>query len=241
MPLFLSCRAAIRAKTNATALRLQADRMRAGELENGAREHLAMAERLLQPPPPCLVAIGGFSGSGKSTSARAIGPFLGSVPGAIALRSDEIRKQICGVSLHTHLGADAYTAEVSSRVYKTLADRAAVALRGGFSAILDATFLRATDRRAIESFVQGARVPFVGLWLEAPVQALLQRLQQREPDASDADATVLRIQTAQDTGAISWHRLDASASIDQVRDRALSVLRGHVNDAELAANQSALP
>lgn len=240
MPLFLSCRAAIRAKTNATALRVQTDSMRAGELQNAAREYLAMAERLLQPPAPCLVAIGGLSGSGKSTAARAIAPSLGSVPGAIVLRSDEIRKQICGVSLHTRLGADAYTTEVSDRVYKVLVDRAGVASRGGFSVIVDATFLRATDRRAIESFAHGAAVPFVALWLEAPVEALLQRLQQREPDVSDADATVLRMQTAQDIGAISWHRLDASASIDDVRNQALSLLRGHVNDAHLAANQPAV-
>jgi predicted kinase len=238
MPLFLSCRAAIRAKTNATALRVQTDPARAGELENAAREYLAMAERLLQPPPPCLVAIGGLSGSGKSTAAQGIAPFLGGVPGALVLRSDEVRKQIHGVSPHTRLGADAYTTEVSNRVYKTLADRAAVTLRGGFSAIVDATFLGAADRLAIESLAHRAAVPFAGLWLEAPEQALLRRLQQRGPDVSDADPTVLRMQTAQEIGAISWHRLDSSASIEDVRNRALSLLRGHVNDAEPAAKPS---
>jgi uncharacterized protein len=231
MPLFLSCRAAIRAKTNATALSVQADPARVRELQASAREYLAMAQRLLNPLPPCLVAIGGLSGSGKSTIAHALAPLLGAVPGAIVLRSDEIRKQICGVPMLTRLGPHAYTTEVTNRVYKTLTKRAGLTLRGGFTAIVDGTFLRVTDRQAIEAFARAAVVPFVGLWLEAPVQTLLQRLQQREHNASDADATVLRMQRAQDIGAISWHKLDNSVSIDAVREKALSLLRGHVNDA----------
>src|SRR6266545_136468 len=42
MPLFLSCRAAIRAKTNATALAVQTDSARGRELQTSAREYLAM-------------------------------------------------------------------------------------------------------------------------------------------------------------------------------------------------------
>jgi predicted kinase len=62
-----------------------------------AREYLAMAERLLHPPDPCLVAIGGFSESGKSTLAQALAPSIGAVPGAVVLRSDQVRKRLCGV------------------------------------------------------------------------------------------------------------------------------------------------
>jgi uncharacterized protein len=238
MPLFLSCRAAIRAKTNATALRVQADGTRARELESSAREYLAMAGRLLHPLAPCLVAIGGLSGSGKSTISRTLAPFLGAVPGAIVFRSDEIRKQLCGVTTLTRLDADAYTTEVTSRVYTELIERAGLALRDGFTVVVDATFLRVSDRHAVEFLAHGAEVPFVGLWLEAPVPTLLQRLQQREPDASNADATVLRMQTAQEVGAISWHRFDSSASIDEVGKRALLLLRGHLNDADIVPKQA---
>jgi aminoglycoside phosphotransferase family enzyme len=52
VPLFLSCRAAVRAKTSATAARLQPDVRRQNELQTLAREYLAMAERLLHPPGP---------------------------------------------------------------------------------------------------------------------------------------------------------------------------------------------
>ena len=90
MPLFLSCRAAVRAKTSATAAQLQGDAQRRSELEGMAREYLAMAEQLLHPPHPCLVAVGGFSGSGKSTLALGLAPSVGAVPGAagVAQRRD---------------------------------------------------------------------------------------------------------------------------------------------------------
>jgi hypothetical protein len=48
--LFLSCRAAVRAKTSATAAKFQNDARRRGELQALAREYLAMAEGLLHPP-----------------------------------------------------------------------------------------------------------------------------------------------------------------------------------------------
>jgi hypothetical protein len=231
MPLFLSCRAAIRAKTNATALRVRSDPDHSGDLEIAAREYLAMAERLLDPPPPCLVAIGGLSGSGKSTAARALAPFLGPTPGAIVLRSDEIRKEMCGVPMLTRLGPESYSATVNRDVYDTLLERARLALRGAFTAIVDAAFLDADNRQAIEIVARTANVPFIGLWLEAPLRAMLERLQTRAHDASDADADVLHRQRAHHLGAISWHRLDSSASIDVVREKALALLRGHINDA----------
>jgi predicted kinase len=200
-----------------------------------------MAERLLHPRPACLVAIGGLSGSGKSTIAGALAPLLGAVPGAIVLRSDEIRKRICGVPILTRLGPEAYTSEITNTVYETLTERAGVTVRGGFTAIVDATFLRATDRQAIEALARADAVPFIGLWLEGPAETLRERLQHREHDASDADTTVLRMQSTQDTGAITWHQLDSSAAIDVVREKALSLLRGHLNDAPVTPTQSAMP
>ena len=83
LPLFLSCRAAVRAKTSATAARLQHDSGRRAELHELAREYLAMADGLLHPPRPCLLAIGGFSGSGKSTLALGLAPSVGAVPGRL--------------------------------------------------------------------------------------------------------------------------------------------------------------
>jgi aminoglycoside phosphotransferase family enzyme len=140
LPLFLSCRAAVRAKTSATAAELQNELPRRNELHGTAREYLAMAEQLLHPPSPSLIAIGGLSGSGKSTLALGLAPLVGAVPGAVVLRSDETRKRLCGVPPLEPLAPEGYSPQMSARVYATLAERAALTLRGGHSAIVDAVY-----------------------------------------------------------------------------------------------------
>lgn len=231
LPLFLSCRAAVRAKTSATAAQLQPDGTRRGELEKAAREYLAMAEALLHPPGPRLAAVGGFSGSGKSTLALALAPTVAAVPGAVVLRSDEIRKQLSGVPLLQRLGPEGYSSEVSARVYARLAEEAALILRAGHGVIVDAVFARPADRRAIEGVAAAASVPFAGLWLDAPEPVLIARTARRRNDASDADDAVVRMQRAADAGEIGWSRLDASGSPASVLASAVARVReaGHAS------------
>ena len=231
MPLFLSCRAAVRAKTSATAAQLQRDAQRRSELEGMAREYLAMAEQLLHPPHPCLVAVGGFSGSGKSTLALGLAPSVGAVPGAVVLRSDETRKRLCGVPLLQRLGPEGYSSHVSERVYSTVAEQAALVLRAGHSVVVDAVYARAADRRVIEQVAEAASVPFLGLWLDAPESLLIDRTAQRRNDASDADANVVRMQRAQDIGDIRWCRLDASVPAASVLSSATDRVRERLHDA----------
>ena len=230
LPLFLSCRAAVRAKTSATAATLQTDPQRRRELQETARDYLAMAQRLLQPPAACLIAIGGVSGSGKSTVAKALAPLVGAVPGAAVMRSDETRKQLCGVDPFRRLGPEGYTADVTERVYATIAQRAGQVAAGGHAAIVDAVYARQADREAIERVAVAARVPFVGIWLEAPESVLIARAAQRHLDASDADATVIREQLARDSGAITWDRIDASGAPDDVLQAAADLLRGRLKN-----------
>jgi aminoglycoside phosphotransferase family enzyme/predicted kinase len=231
LPLFLSCRAAVRAKTSATAAQLQPDVQRRSELEGMAREYLAAAEELLHPPHPCLVAVGGFSGSGKSTLALNLAPSVGAVPGAIVLRSDETRKRLCGVPLLQRLGPEGYSSHVSERVYSTLAEHAALALRAGHSVVVDAVYARAADQRVIERAAEATSVPFIGLWLDAPESLLIDRTAQRHNDASDADANVVRMQRGQDTGDVRWSRLDASVPAAPVLSSATDLVRERLHDA----------
>ena len=220
VPLFLSCRAAVRAKTSATAARLHPDVRRHGQLQALAREYLAMAERLLHPPRPSVIAIGGLSGTGKSTLAFGLAPSVGAVPGAVVIRSDVIRKQLSGVSPLDRLGPEGYSSEMSERVYATVADRAGLTIRSGHSAIVDAVYARRGDRQAIERVAADEAVPFVGIWLEAAEGMLIARVEKRRHDVSDADAGVIRVQQAQHTGAMSWHRMDASMSSEDVLEHA---------------------
>ena len=224
MPFFLSCRAAVRAKTSLVAAPLQHDAQRRAALEEAAREYLRLALELLRPPAPRLIAIGGLSGSGKSSVALALAPSLGGAPGAVVLRSDEVRKHLSGVPELARLGAEGYSAEVSRRVYETLIERAALACAGGYTTIVDAVFLRPEDRAAIEEAAQRTSVPFVGLWLDAPRGVLVERVGRRRGDASDADAAVVDLQSMQDVGPRPWRPIDAAADLDAVVRQAASAL-----------------
>jgi aminoglycoside phosphotransferase family enzyme/predicted kinase len=234
MPLFLSCRAAIRAKTSATSARFEREISRRREFEDLARRYLDLAGQLLRPVAPAIIAVGGLSGSGKSVLARGLAPAIGPVPGAVVIRSDEIRKELCGVGRLDRLGPEGYTEDVSRRVYAAVAERTARVARGGYAAIADAVFARAADREVIERAATDAAVPFAGIWLDASDSVLLSRVDQRRNDPSDADAEIVRLQRSQGTGDMRWSRVDASDSAasvlatatDRVRDR----LRDVFND-----------
>ncbi len=224
LPLFLSCRAAVRAKTSAAAATMSEDEADSAGLRERARRYLALAQRLLRPDPPVLVAVGGLSGSGKSTLARALAPSLGPAPGALVIRSDEIRKDLHGVAPLDRLGDDAYSADMSARVYEAMAHRLVAAGVFGHAAVADAVFVRAEDRAAIEAAAARAGCPFVGLWLEAPERVLIDRVEHRTRDASDADARVVSGQLSRDPGAITWHRIAAGGAPDAVLEQARAVI-----------------
>ena len=225
LPLFLSCRAAIRAKTTATAAHLQTVESIQRDMCTRVNEYFDLAVRLLQPSAPVLVAVGGLSGSGKSTLARSLAPSFGPVPGAVILRSDEIRKRLSGVPALTRLGPNAYTPEMSAHVYEALVAEATAIVAAGHSAVVDAVFARAEDRAALERAAASTGARFAAVWLDAPEDVLIARVAQRAPDASDADVDVVRMQYARWSGDVSWPRIDADAALPAVSARARACLQ----------------
>ncbi|MGH9142710.1 MAG: AAA family ATPase, partial [Vicinamibacterales bacterium] len=191
MPLFLSCRAAVRAKTSMTAAGMQRDAGTRRELGAAARQYLVLADAFLHPPRARLIAIGGFSGSGKSTLARGLAPGIGAAPGAFIVRSDVIRKSLMGVAPLARLDTEGYQPEITHRVYKGLMARTLAALRAGHSVVADAVFARPEDREAIAGAAREAGVPFLGLWLDGPRAVLQRRIAERVRDVSDATAAAL--------------------------------------------------
>ena len=151
-----------------------------------------------------LVAIGGLSGSGKSTLARSLASSIGPAPGAVVLRSDEVRKSLCGVPPLTALGADGYRREITEQVYATLAELGAQIARTGHGVVIDAVYAEAAARDTIEAAARRAGMAFAGLWLDAPEPVLVARVQARTGDASDADAGVCASAAGETDG---WHQL----------------------------------
>lgn len=101
LPLFLSMRAAIRAHVSATAATRQTTEHQRADKLVLARDYLRAAQAFLQHSPPRLIAIGGLSGSGKSTIAGLLAPLIGAAPGARWLRTDVLRKSLAGIAPET--------------------------------------------------------------------------------------------------------------------------------------------
>jgi hypothetical protein len=219
LPLFLALRAAIRARVTAALGELEPQGREARSRE--AHGFFAATEDFLTPRATRLVAIGGFSGSGKSTLAQALAPSIGRPPGAVHLRSDIERKKLCGVGEHERLPGEAYRPETSDKVYERLRRLAEVALRAGQSVVMDAVHARAEERDALLDVAARAGAAFTGLWLDAPVEALVARVEARKNDASDATAAVVRQQASWDVGHLDWARLDASRPITELTQEAL--------------------
>ena len=219
LPLFLSLRAAIRAKVAAARRALSAARAGA---EQSARDYFALAGKLLAPQPPILVAVGGLSGTGKSLLARALAAEILPEPGAVVLRSDVERKVLFGVAEADRLPETAYARDVTTQVYVALVNKARRVTGAGHSTVVDAVFADAGERAAIVK--AGAGAAFHGLFLTADLATRLSRVGGRKGDASDADAAVARRQEQYDLGAMQWTLVDASGSPEQTLRRAKAAL-----------------
>jgi aminoglycoside phosphotransferase family enzyme/predicted kinase len=224
LPFFISLRAAIRAKVTAARLQYAGPKDQA-PLSEAAKAYFRLATELLSPPPTTLIAIGGLSGTGKSSLARELAPHVAPAPGALLLRSDVERKRLFGIAETERLPSDAYTAEASARVYGIVADKAVRVLAAHHSVIVDAVFAKPEERTAVESIAASANTAFHGLFLVADIQTRLNRVGTRGLDASDANADVALQQESFALGRINWTEIDASGSLPQTLERIRAAIR----------------
>src|SRR5208337_3872107 len=174
-----------RAMTGLHALAFQ----EAASRESQVREiesYACLAGNLLAPGRPCLVAIGGISGTGKTSVAREAAPLIGATPGALHIRTDVERKVMQGIALDRMLPRDAYTPEARDEVYRRVFKKAEVALDSGHSVIVDAVFPEETWRASLCELAHRTSASFWAFWLEANASAIHERITARSAGASDA-------------------------------------------------------
>jgi aminoglycoside phosphotransferase family enzyme/predicted kinase len=227
LPLLLAVRATVRAKVEGFTARASGGPAEAARHRAAAARYLELALATLEPRPARLIAVGGRSGTGKSSLALALAPGLGRPPGALVLRSDVVRKRLLGRQPTERLPDEAYGPALTERVFGALAARAERALRAGWSVIADAVWGEPGQRARIGAAAAAAGVPFAGLWLEAPEPVLEARVAARTGDASDADPAVVRRQAGRvraPAAAEGWSPIEAAGSLAATLAAARSAL-----------------
>ncbi len=224
MPLFMSCRAGVRSMVAVARLQQSEakDPSSAAAVEAGS--YLLEAVKFLEPQPARLIAIGGLSGTGKTSVARALAPQIARCPGALHLRTDVERKRMFGVGETTRLPEDTYTRKNSDAVYAMVFEKASIALQAGHTVIVDAVYLDQGERSAVEQVAANTGASFTGLWLKADEEHLVRRVSERHGDASDATADVVRHQLKRPTGPIRWRVINAEGALEKTIERSLNAL-----------------
>jgi uncharacterized protein len=224
LPLFLSLRSAIRCLVTMQRAEQTTGDDRA-HLQEAARGRMALALRYLSPEPPRLVAIGGLSGTGKTTLAASLASRLGPSPGALHLRTDLERKTMFGVAETHRLPPEAYNMDMSDKVYHVVLEKTDLALAAGQSVVVDAVYSKPEERSAVEAIAATRGVPFTGIWLTAPIDILVERVAARQGDASDATPAVVQQQLRHAASPLGWCTIDASGTADDTLKLAIDALK----------------
>ncbi len=185
-------RALVRAKVS--WLRLGQGGLSPEASQQGHRDlqhYLNLAESWCQPRPKGLVLMHGLSGSGKSTVAAR----LSAATGAMVFRSDVERKRLFGLwgtKPTRRLEGELYGPEASAYLYGTaLPQLVEPALAAGLPVVLDACFLRHSERQQMARLAEKLGVPMQIVACRAPEPVLRQRLLARTAAGTDpSDATV---------------------------------------------------
>jgi len=156
------------------------------------RDYLSLASATHARPQ--LIITHGLPGSGKSTFAQTALEKLG----AIRLRSDVERKRMFGLSAleRSKPEQDIYTPEATQRTYAHLLSTARTLLNAGHSVIVDAAFLKHSEREMFKALTDELEVTFAIASMQADTATLRARIIQRQritKDASEAGLEVLNM------------------------------------------------
>jgi len=234
LSLFKAYRALVRAKVSLFRLHQEQDAVQRRVILRQYRSYANLAESYSAIPSRFLAITHGVSAVGKSHVALRLVEALG----AIRLRSDLERKRLYGEPTERHdvaVNAGIYSAEATDATYERLHSLAEAALNAGFSVVIDATYLKQSQRQAAWQVAESTGVPFIILACEAPDAVIEQWLTQRQAeggDPSDATMAVVKAQQA------SRERLSES---EQLLSRLINTPEAGNLDALVGAIRQRLP
>lgn len=156
------------------------------------QKYLKLAGQFAAPQAPKLIITHGFSGSGKTSGTQCLVE-----RGAVRIRSDIERKRLYNLGPGECSSGHIYTPADTKRTYDQLATLSRKVIESGFTAIVDATFLKKCQRDRFRELAFCLGVPFTILDFKASEDVLRERIRKRAEaglDASEADESVLDLQ-----------------------------------------------
>ncbi len=228
---YKSYRACVRAKVAA----LRAGQVQ-GELQEAAakeaQRHLALADKYTAPWLQLLVlAVGGLSGTGKTTLAAALTDAFG----AELLRTDVLRQALFGAGSHAaETDGGIYRQEAREQVYAELYRRAAALHADRISVVLDGTFATLEQLNTAQALAVDPRSKFLGIECVCRPEIARERIGQRLATASDASDARPEVDDMQRMRWQAWPADVAQVSVDteqplsQQVERVIAALRASV-------------
>jgi len=181
-------------------------------------DDVSVLKQSLPPLPeavanPALVVVSGLPGTGKSFFCRRLAERLD----IVILESDSLRRRL--------FATPSYSKEESTQLFRACHGLVEELLRKGVSVALDATNLEEHNREQLYHIADQSGARLVVVRMEAPVEVVQQRLEQRsrredQSDHSEADWNVYsKMKTTVDKIGRNHFAVDSSQDIAPVIDK----------------------
>lgn len=217
LTLYRAHRALVRVKVGALTTKNASDEEPAVAAARDTAFWLHRATAAVFATRPMIVAMSGFSGTGKSVVAASIADALN----APVLATDRLRRE-------TTTAPDRYDPANRLAVYRLMIERARALLAAGRPVILDGAFLRAEERELAARLAMELATPLYFVHVVAEPDVVEQRIRSRaeQPGQTTSEATieVLRAQRAgAEAAPVSWPSPGAVVTIDTTSDTPASL------------------
>ncbi len=216
-------RAMVRAKVAA----LRGSQTTSANTQSKLANYIQLADKYTRPTRPALLITHGLSGSGKSWLSQS----LLEATGMIRLRSDVERKRLAGLAPLARSdcvpGAGLYSRGSTQRTFARLEELARQILRAGYVTVVDATFIKRSERKRFRQLAHSLAVPFRIIHCEADIGILRQRIGARQTegrDASEAGLSILALQQ-ENQEPLNDDELEEAFRLDTTGDVDLSTIK----------------